>query len=781
MAEERVRKLVAHLFEERSAASDGASDESRAASRARDLEAALREEQRRSAALAEILHKSRQALLEQRDQIEELRTTNADLATMASAVDFRIKTLERQVSERDRQLSERTAPEDELETMRQDRERLEAEIAQLREESERVHSELAAAEAAVATTELPLEPLPLDLVAASRELPPTLDELLATAPLDVDRPTAVVVDEPEVAANLEPAITAVAGTEEAKVAPSIPAPPPAPAPEFRPSLDVTPPATLPARARVDEGARRAWFGVAALVAVGLVFWLGEINFSGVASLARQTEPASAPLAGDQADGSIRVPPEGPGESAEALATEAEQAFEQGNLTGAAAAAVRASQLDPSARNFRLLGYVYAALGSESEATASFAKAAALEPSQRVSLADYHLARAWVDLEAEMRRRPDDPALAERLRALAAVAEMNPELRAMSRIAAPNAPPQAADLVPPIVLTEGGSTALVVEKRAQIARLYEYRGGHLVVAATYPVTTGQATGTKQKRGDRRTPDGVYAIVDLLPGDKLPDKYGALAMPLSYPNAWDKDRQRGGDGIWIHGADNLSAPFNPRGTKGCITMRAEDLRALSRTVDPIVTPVLVAEEITYVRANEWNQTTGRILQHVGVTGLLNLVATPDYIVATRRDGGEVVRQFFKPDEPFSALAHERAALIASDVWADKLAQTAPAATASLSSVRVSDDRQGLVIETSGPAKVKTFADTDTSDRVYVDLEGVRPGVLPKSIDGQGQWVKRVRIGAAELDPPTTRLVVELRRPGKAKISTAGTRTTIKFIGG
>lgn len=684
-----------------------------------ELEVALEQERQRNAELSDRLARSMRALQAQRLKLEELRTANADLTIMAAAVDHRIQKYERAIAERDQRLASHI-PAADVERLRGERERLEAEVEALRAQSLTVHAEmdrLARAESETAASD------DTELEAARASAPDGLDEA----------PSETLVN------------PAVAGHSY-----------------------------------------RRHYGVAAAMVSVMVFalWLTGHTWPGLSTTAEGSEGLRREeVAAADGSGAAAAVEKVPEKSAEELAREAEQLFEQGDLNGAAAAAEKATRLEPRwARHYRLLGYIYAALGSEHEATANLARAAELEPNLRVSLADYHMARAWVDLEEESRRRPDDAAVAQRLRALAEVAEINPELRAISRIAAPHRPLPAVEMVPPLVLTEQGDTALVVEKRIQTARLYRWREGHLEVAASYPVTTGATPGTKEKRGDRRTPDGIYAVTDLLPGDDLPNRYGALAMPLSYPNAFDRLHKREGYGIWIHGADNINAPFNPRGTRGCVTLRPEDLRELARTIDPVITPVLIAEEIPYVRSREWTATISRLGKHIPMTGVVNLVAGSDYVAVTRRDGDAVVREFLQPQEPFGLIASERAEPIGTAAWEEKLTRTSPQSTASLVSVRLGDDASNaIVIETSLPSIAKGLNDDADGDLLYIDLIGVQPGMLPKTIAGRGDWVKQVRIGAAEIDPPITRLVVEMRKPAKHRIATSGNRTTVSFSGG
>jgi murein L,D-transpeptidase YafK len=72
-----------------------------------------------------------------------------------------------------------------------------------------------------------------------------------------------------------------------------------------------------------------------------------------------------------------------------------------------------------------------------------------------------------------------------------------------------------------------------------------------VLKTYKVALGDPNGTKIQAGDKKTPEGVYAV-----DAKNPNSLFHRALHLSYPNAADRERARklgvspGGD-VEIHG--------------------------------------------------------------------------------------------------------------------------------------------------------------------------------------------------------------------------------------
>jgi len=108
--------------------------------------------------------------------------------------------------------------------------------------------------------------------------------------------------------------------------------------------------------------------------------------------------------------------------------------------------------------------------------------------------------------------------------------------------------------------------------------------------------------KQRAWDRKTPLGVYFITEQLDTSNLDAKYGVAAYPLDYPNAWDERKQRTGDGIWLHGVDESGSTRPPKDTDGCLALPNDELLSLADTLEPLVTPVIVAREMVWSTPGE-----------------------------------------------------------------------------------------------------------------------------------------------------------------------------------
>jgi murein L,D-transpeptidase YafK len=94
--------------------------------------------------------------------------------------------------------------------------------------------------------------------------------------------------------------------------------------------------------------------------------------------------------------------------------------------------------------------------------------------------------------------------------------------------------------------------------------------------TYYIAIGAQQGQKVNAGDKKTPEGLYLIIDRKESYQLMSMYGPLVYILDYPNSDDRAAGRTGQGIWIHGTEKDSVPFE---TKGCLEMNNSDLTEMS----------------------------------------------------------------------------------------------------------------------------------------------------------------------------------------------------------
>ena len=139
---------------------------------------------------------------------------------------------------------------------------------------------------------------------------------------------------------------------------------------------------------------------------------------------------------------------------------------------------------------------------------------------------------------------------------------------------------------------------VVFVSLQEHRLFVYQrdqAGQLQKVQDYYITMGQKGTGKQREGDRRTPIGVYHIVDFIEDKRLPDLYGVGALPLNYPNRWDRHQGKTGSGIWVHGVPRDTYARTPRDSRGCVVLsNAAMANLVGDQRLPLSTPVIISDE-------------------------------------------------------------------------------------------------------------------------------------------------------------------------------------------
>jgi murein L,D-transpeptidase YafK len=162
-----------------------------------------------------------------------------------------------------------------------------------------------------------------------------------------------------------------------------------------------------------------------------------------------------------------------------------------------------------------------------------------------------------------------------------------------------------DLVPRLVLKlrEDQKHVLVVDARRSRLYVYANRAGQLKFVTDYYISQGKYGVNKLKEGDQRTPVGIYYITSHLPGARLPDFYGSGALPINYPNEWDKINGRSGSGIWLHGTPSDSFSRPPLSSDGCVVLTNPDLHKLATSVEIGKTPVVIAESVDFVNKTKW----------------------------------------------------------------------------------------------------------------------------------------------------------------------------------
>ncbi|SNS32769.1 L,D-transpeptidase catalytic domain [Noviherbaspirillum humi] len=216
--------------------------------------------------------------------------------------------------------------------------------------------------------------------------------------------------------------------------------------------------------------------------------------------------------------------------------------------------------------------------------------------------NFHLGQLIYGDLLQMHTRPVDTlgavgnAPAERLADLREEAMVR--LRSLRERPAPDLMPR-----PLLQLRDDQKHALVVDAKRSRLYVYENRGGELKFVSDYYISQGKLGVNKLKEGDQKTPVGVYYITRRLPGVRLPDFYGPGALPINYPNEWDRLNGRSGSGIWLHGTPSDSYSRPPLSSDGCVVLTNPDLKKLTASVEIGKTPVVIAENIEFVNRAKW----------------------------------------------------------------------------------------------------------------------------------------------------------------------------------
>ena len=168
-------------------------------------------------------------------------------------------------------------------------------------------------------------------------------------------------------------------------------------------------------------------------------------------------------------------------------------------------------------------------------------------------------------------------------------------------------------LPAYVLQLPDSVADLFVADAGTATLFRYSrsNGSLQLAETTYMSIGQNGAGKQLEWDRRTPLGIYFIVERLDTSRLHEKYGVMAFPLDYPNIRDRLDGRSGDGIWLHGVKPGGGRRPEFDTDGCIALPNEDLMRMQAAFVPEVTPVIVTRHLRWA-ADEDRERVARELR-------------------------------------------------------------------------------------------------------------------------------------------------------------------------
>lgn len=147
------------------------------------------------------------------------------------------------------------------------------------------------------------------------------------------------------------------------------------------------------------------------------------------------------------------------------------------------------------------------------------------------------------------------------------------------------------------LPDSLSSVFIAETGAPRIRRFDRTPTGIVTGHESYMSIGENGAGKLRAWDRKTPLGIYFVVDQLDTSRLHDKYGVMAFPLDYPNTLDRLQGRTGDGIWVHGVQRDGGRRPPRDTDGCLALPNENLAAVATAFVPNRTPIIVTPAIAW----------------------------------------------------------------------------------------------------------------------------------------------------------------------------------------
>ncbi|UOD35502.1 L,D-transpeptidase family protein [Deferribacteraceae bacterium V6Fe1] len=148
-----------------------------------------------------------------------------------------------------------------------------------------------------------------------------------------------------------------------------------------------------------------------------------------------------------------------------------------------------------------------------------------------------------------------------------------------------------------IFSEGNNSfkTLAVDKSSKTAYLFQIENDMPKIIKVYKnILTGEINGDKQVEGDKKTPEGIYFTQNFISRNNLPPTYGYGALPLNYPNFYDKILGKTGHGIWVHG---VQEGVEDNSTEGCVALDNGDMEDLV-SKNALNIPVIISEKLSFL---------------------------------------------------------------------------------------------------------------------------------------------------------------------------------------
>lgn len=219
-------------------------------------------------------------------------------------------------------------------------------------------------------------------------------------------------------------------------------------------------------------------------------------------------------------------------------------------------------------------------------------------------------------------------------------EMSLRLKALGSMPAPG-------MVPQHLLSLGNHYRQLLVADTKLGRLHLFDIRHsasqskLNLKHSFFMTIGDQGAGKQIEGDKKTPLGIYQLMDRIPQEILTDLYGSGALNINYPNPVDRKLGRTGFGIWFHGSPSNTYVRYPFSSDGCLVLSNDDMMTMLSAATPQQTLIIIDDGIEWKPVNELVKGTQTLVHPVQnqLSALIEAFSgnTPEFNSEHVYDGG------------------------------------------------------------------------------------------------------------------------------------------------
>lgn len=163
-------------------------------------------------------------------------------------------------------------------------------------------------------------------------------------------------------------------------------------------------------------------------------------------------------------------------------------------------------------------------------------------------------------------------------------------------------------IPKNVISLGTQYRQLLVADTKIGRLFVFdirrrnKSTTLELKHSFFMTIGDQGAGKMIEGDKKTPLGIYQLLNKVPQNLLTDLYGLGAIQTNYPNPVDRIMGKTGYGIWFHGTPSQVYVRYPLASDGCLVVSNDDMSSLLTSTTPQRTLVIIDDGIEWVQASK-----------------------------------------------------------------------------------------------------------------------------------------------------------------------------------